>query len=165
MKTTKTRLVLIIILSLFITFCTNKKVKKPVIKKIEKPKEVYWNELSDYKKMNEMSNRMILGDTVAYYKINDYYYLGGHAAGFIIVALEMANKNSYPPAYFEVYQGFHAIDNNYRNGSTFVEVGLSKLDPESRNLAFSYLKKAAAKGHKKAIEELKKYDSRGNLRK
>jgi hypothetical protein len=76
----------------------------------------------------------------------------------------MANKTSLPLAYYDVYESLHSIDNNYLESSKFVEVGLSKLDPETRNLAFSYLKKAAAKGHKDAVEELKKYDSLGNLR-
>lgn len=173
-------LVLVIVIAISLTFCNkSKEVIKPLVKKesiqvsekskepcvFDSPNQVYLSKLSDVTKMYALRKKMISGDSEAYYEMKDIYYLSGRGDGFTYMALIMANKTGFPDAFFEVYRSLHGIDTNGWEIANEVESGLRKLDPETRNLAFSYLKKAAAKGHKDAIEELKKYDSKGNLKK
>ena len=177
MKTNK--IILVATFFILLTFCNKKKEVPLTVKKesnlidkeepspsyLDSPNGKYLDELFDSKKIYSLRKKMINGNNKAYFKVKDIYMFSGQGIGFTDMAIIMANKTSFPQAYYDVYESLHGIDNNYLESSKFIEVGLSKLDPETRNLAFSYLKKAAAKGHKDAIKELKKYDSKGDLRK
>lgn len=173
MKSIGKKIVLLSFLTL--TFCNQKKEKVEIKQEVTEESDkfcfelgsttgFYTRRLIDNEKMEVLYSKIRKGDTLAYIKCEEIYMLSGHAGAFLSYSIEMANKRKYPRAYYDVYNYLHGIDNNYIESSEFIEVGLSKLNPETRNMAFSYLKKAASMGHKKAIEELKKYDSKGNLK-
>jgi hypothetical protein len=88
------------------------------------------------------------GDTNAYNKLYIAYLT--HEENMLFWSLLMANKYDYTEAYFDV---FCCLMNSYN----CVEYKLDKMDDKSKKIALYYLRMAADKGHKQAIEVIKDY--------
>lgn len=169
----------ILLLLIFIFACnkkqsselsTSKNIAKKINIKIENKDAVdksttpinYFNEkFNDKEKLNVLIEKaLVKADTVAYWELWSTYNLSKHNKEFLYIALFMANNNDYPKAYFDVYDNLmltNILINNTRKRN------FNNFDFETRNLAFSYLKKAAAKGYQGAKDQLKNYDENGIL--
>lgn len=97
------------------------------------------------------------GDLEAYYDLEKglIHQSPTFEFDYLPYSLYMANKYHYADAYYSVYWSltfFHPSGD------------LDSLDAETRELAISYLKKAARKGLAVATDELQEYDSQKHSR-
>lgn len=91
------------------------------------------------------------GDTIAYSNLTTEY-LDFASEDFLPIALEMANEQNYPKAYFDVYNTITTMSN--LSESDKIEKW-EKLNPRMRRLAFEYLLIGAKLGHEQSIKTLK----------
>jgi hypothetical protein len=89
------------------------------------------------------------GDIEAYKDLR-IAYLDYSPEEFLFWAMIMANKHDYPPAYFDV---FLTLKNSYTPDAS--DYTLAAMDSATRQLAVSYLLKAAEKGDEQATDVLK----------
>ena len=169
----------ILIVLIFILGCNKKESKeikqkalsidKKIIDRINKvnnensstPVGFFNDKFNNKDKLNILiDNALVKADTLAYWELWSTYNLSKHNKEFLYIALFMANNNDYPKAYYDVYANL-ILTNMLINNSQ--KRDFNNFDFETRNLAFSYLKKAAEKGYQGAKEELKNYDRNGVL--
>lgn len=110
-------------------------------------------QMSDRDHIDLIDKAINLNDKDAYLKLSEYHGIYGTMNEILSVALEMANKNNYPQAYYDVYwilthfEGYNGID---------------KLDTKTKCLALYYLLKSCEldpENRKYDVEVIFKNDS------
>ncbi|OJX59550.1 MAG: hypothetical protein BGO84_11655 [Dysgonomonas sp. 37-18] len=100
--------------------------------------------MSDKDHIDLIDKAINLNDTNAYLKLTQYHGIYGNMDEILFVALEMANKNRYSQAYYDVYWILTHFE-----GYNWIE----KLDNKTKCLALYYLLKSKELG-----SEIGKYD-------
>lgn len=95
------------------------------------------------------------GDTSAYNELSIQYLSYGYGR-FLPFALIMANKYNYPEAYFDIFASLSDLNRYYQNDNDN-DWSLDSLDNNLREMAVTYLIKAANKGNEQAQEVLGNY--------
>jgi len=99
--------------------------------------------------------RAIANNDTAAYEILRVAYLDHVPGDFLPVAIEMAKKNKYQPAYFDTY--YAILNKNDIWGDA--DLKITSINMPDRELALEYLILGAKAGDEGAIEELKKHYS------
>jgi|JI6StandDraft_1071083.scaffolds.fasta_scaffold115752_2 hypothetical protein len=103
-------------------------------------------------KTNERVNRYVMFDSLMRYNDSSIYnklkteYLKNQPCDFFAIALIMANKYDYAPAYFDVYFSMFTMFDTKKN-SDAVKYNLLLLDEQTRQLSLNCLKIAYDKGY------------------
>lgn len=102
----------------------------------------FLDKYNNFEYVKKMSNKIHLGDTIAFTELRDVYFLSSHKKEFLYYALTMAHSYNYHEAYYSVYRilGTDIINdkNKYQN-----------------KIANYYLLKSHEMGSKQAISVIK----------
>jgi TPR repeat protein len=102
----------------------------------------------------ELKEKVIIeGDTAAYNSLSTAS-LDNSEESFLPWALIMANKYEYSQAFLDVYFCLNSMSSEFDKNNTR---SLKLLDNKTREMALSYLKKAADKKHPQAMSILGQY--------
>ena len=96
----------------------------------------------------------VKGDTNAYHDLQ-ITYLDYSTEDFLPIALEMANTQNYPPAYYDVYFTLTKMENLDEESDSISE--WETWNPRMQRIAFEYLLIGAKLGDSQSIETLKNY--------
>lgn len=113
--------IIIVLLCVILNSCSKKKSR------------VVYPEINDLEQIELTDRAISLNDQNAYLKLAEYYGIWGMLEKMLLTSIEMANKNNYPQAYYDVYwilthsEGYNGID---------------KLDTKTKYLALYYLLKS-----------------------
>lgn len=120
----------------------------PLAEERQKEIKAFWaNQRNPY--INEHLDTLVWnGDTTAYHKLREHMH-GEPTAMQIGYSLIMAIRHEYPEASFDLYTDIVSI---YKR----MGIGWDSIDINCRELALLYLRKAAAKGVPRALEEVRR---------
>lgn len=147
------KIIFLLIVCLSISSCSNKK-NDILVNQDESTSTVktYLEYFNDSKKVSKlMASIKKNGDTVAYYDLWKIYSLSGHREDYLHISLFMANKYKYKQAYFDVYENLNVLEKTIIKNTKDTKQDKIYLDFEVESLKNEYLKKAAVKGHLKAM--------------
>jgi len=82
-------------------------------------------------------------------------YLDYPTQDFLPIAMEMANKQNYPPAYYDVYSTLTVMENLDEENDSISE--WENWNPRMRRIALEYLLIGAKFGDEQSIETIKEY--------
>lgn len=99
------------------------------------------------------------GSTEAYDNLYNLYMDNSQDAEMLPYALIMANKYNYPFAYYDVFELILIASKMYQNQDDLYN--LTTLDPQSRQIALSYLMKAYVRGSNNAKNIITEYIEKG----
>ena len=151
------KVILIIIISLSILCCKDKKNDNLISKEVSiSTTSTYLEYFNDKEKIDKLTSSIKNnGDTLAYYELWKIYSLSGHKEDYLHISLFMANKYKYKQAYYDVYKNLSVLEKTIKKNPKNSIKEQNTLDKEIEKLKIEYLKKAAIKGHLKAVEILK----------
>ena len=105
--------------------------------------------------INELKTKALeKGDTIAYWNLTTEY-LDFATEDFLPIALEMANGQNYPRAYFDVYSTITEMNGLNEEQDNLEE--WKNLNPKMTRIALDHLLNGAKLGEEQSIETVKNY--------